>query len=131
MCSDTERFLAKTERHPSGCLLWVGALVPGGYGHFWFEGKPQSAHRVAHKLFIGPIPEGMQVNHTCDVKLCVEPTHLYAGTQSDNQRDAVSRGRHKETKKRACIRGHAFTPENTYVRPDGRRRCRECQRGYT
>lgn len=127
MCRD--RFLAKTERHPSGCLLWIGAMLPNGYGSFRFEGKSQSAHRVAFKLFVGQIPEGAQVNHHCDVKACVEPSHLYVGDQSANQQDAVRRKRHKESRKTHCKRDHEFTPANTYVRPNGRRTCRTC-RGY-
>lgn len=86
-----ELFWSKVDcEHPSGCWLWAAAIRQGtGYGHF----QNQLAHRVAYELTLGPIPDGMWVLHTCDVKRCVNPEHLYVGTSADNTRDAVVRDR--------------------------------------
>ena len=76
------------------CWLWQAFRNPvSGYGGFSFEGKNEGAHRVAWILTYGPIPEGKQINHTCDIKPCCNPNHLYLGTQVDNIKDRVVRGR--------------------------------------
>jgi hypothetical protein len=85
----------------SCCWIWSGAKDGCGYGKLicgsretgWREFK--SAHRLAYELFIGPIPFGLSVLHKCDVRACCNPAHLYAGTQKENVRDAVARGRWK------------------------------------
>lgn len=82
--------VAKTD----GCWLWLAAINVWGYGRFVINGKNLLAHRVAWTLGVGPIPDGMDVLHHCDVKACVRyDEHLYLGTDSDNQRDAYARGR--------------------------------------
>jgi hypothetical protein len=71
----------------SGCRLWLGEMSTRGYG-LW---RRYQAHRASYRAFRGEIPSGLLVCHHCDVKLCVEPTHLYAGTRGDNTRDAWMR----------------------------------------
>jgi hypothetical protein len=88
-----ERFWAKvTKAGPDDCWLWTAAAKTNGYGSFNVDGKTRLAHRVAFVL-IDSLEPGQDVLHKCDVKLCVNPKHLYAGTDYDNQRDAVVRGR--------------------------------------
>lgn len=78
----------------SGCWLWIGALR-AGYGNFWYKGKNESAHRVSWLLHNGKIPDEKCVLHKCDMPSCVNPDHLFIGTQRDNVIDAVSKGRQK------------------------------------
>lgn len=89
-----ERFLSKVNK-ASAHWLWTGAMMSSGYGMMRNdEERLEGAHRVSHKLFLGPIPEGLHVLHTreCDVKACVDPEHLYAGTRSQNIQDALALG---------------------------------------
>ncbi len=87
-----ERFWSKVKK-AKGCWLWTGAPLADGYGGFGFEGKSVRAHRMAAVLTGTKIPAGMHVLHKCDTPLCVRPSHLYVGTQADNSRDRVDRGR--------------------------------------
>lgn len=80
-------------RPDSGCWMWLGSDQGKGYGNVGHEGRTQRAHRVSYKLFVGPIPDGLHVLHKCDVRLCVNPDHLFLGTNADNVRDMVEKGR--------------------------------------
>lgn len=78
----------------NGCWLWnLATNGADGYGQIQVNGRKTLAHIWAHETFIGPIPDGMQVLHSCDVKRCVNPAHLSAGTGSQNTQDAYDRGR--------------------------------------
>ena len=90
--SELRRFERKIERVPfCTCWFWVGALGARGYGAT--AGYEQLAHRASWRFHFGPIPKGMQVLHRCDIPSCVNPLHLFLGTQADNMRDKVSKGR--------------------------------------
>lgn len=90
-----DRFDDKVVRIPeSGCHIWI-ADTNFGYGLFKFEGKTSKAHRVSWILNNGPIPDGLQVRHRCDVRCCVNPHHLELGTQRDNENDKIARGRNQ------------------------------------
>lgn len=86
--------VAKTE-NPDDCWLWTGPTARRGYGLMYFDGKRGLAHRYALSLRIGRMPE-MFVLHSCDTPQCVNPNHLREGTQADNVRDMVERGRNRQ-----------------------------------
>lgn len=106
----------------TGCWIWMRSLTGSGYGHCGLD----LAHRVSYKLYKGSIPEGLFILHSCDVRSCVNPDHLRAGTQQENVKDAVNRNRHYGASKTYCKHGHMFTEGNTLVR-NNKRSCRICQ----
>jgi hypothetical protein len=78
----------------TGCWLWIHAVNKDGYGRMRQNGRePEGIHRIAYKLYIGPIPEGKEICHICDTPACGNPLHLYAGTHSENMNDSKRRGR--------------------------------------
>lgn len=76
----------------SSCVIWPGALS-SGYGEIKVHGQRIKAHRYIYQSIYGPIPVGLQINHHCDVRACINPAHLELGTQSQNIMAAVRRGR--------------------------------------
>lgn len=112
----------------AGCWLWLGSTSSRGYGYSGIKGAPSLAHRASYEAFSGPIPAGMCICHKCDTPACVNPDHLFAGTNLDNMRDMCAKGRSHGQMKTHCSHGHEFTPENTRRLRDGQRECWECKR---
>lgn len=109
------------------CWLWTASLNDSGYGQFAVDGRPLRAHRVAYELMIAPIPDGLQLDHLCRVRACVNPWHLEPVTNEVN----TERGEFRSTRpltKTHCRHGHEFTDDNTRIDPQGYRRCRTCER---
>lgn len=99
-----ERFEEKFEK-VSGCWDWKVSKTQKGYGHFGFSGRILIAHRFAWELYVGEIPEGLCVLHHCDNPGCVNPSHLFLGTHTDNahDRDNKSRGSYGEKRPNAKL----------------------------
>jgi len=117
-----ERFwpqVAKTEV----CWLWTGPVTQSGYGQMTHGGRTTGAHRASYLTFVGPIPDGYEIDHLCRVRNCVNPEHLEPVTHEENVRRAWAAVTH-------CKRGHEFGGDNLLI-SSGRRRCRECAREQT
>jgi len=108
----------------SGCWIWMGCLSPEGYGVVHFENKRWLAHRLLYTHLIGSMPKHLVSDHLCRVRCCVNPRHLELVTPAAN----VDRGLAK--KHSACSQGHAYTPENLYVKKDGSQVCKQCRVEY-
>ena len=109
----------------NGCWIWLGTRMPTGYGTIHAQGRRLRAHRASYEAFVGPIPDGLLVLHSCDVRACVAPHHLRVGTHSDNEADKLARGRHRTANQSTCQRGHDMSVENVLTWR-GQRKCREC-----
>jgi len=94
-----ERFWSKVKK-TIDCWLWNGRLNRKvyGYGNINYDGRAQPAHRVSWQIHNGPIPKGMKVLHSCDVPICVNPKHLFLGTQADNIHDMYKKKRNNNVK---------------------------------
>lgn len=114
------RFWARVDKS-GDCWLWTGGKSGDGYGSLQRERKRLMAHRVAYELLVGPIPEGLVIDHLCRNTSCVNPSHLEPVTMEEN----VRRG----TTKSHCVRGHALVAGNLWWNPNGGYRvCLTCKR---
>lgn len=115
-----ERFWSKVEK-TDGCWRWQGTIDPStGYGRIRILGRDVYAHRLAYEQVIGPIPEGLVIDHLCRVRSCVNPEHLEPVTRGEN----VRRGTRLITH---CPQGHPYDEKNTLLYK-GKRQCRACKR---
>jgi hypothetical protein len=77
------------------CIVWTGSATRKGHGQVWLKGKMLRTHRIAYEIWRGPILNDLHVLHTCDVPNCINPEHLFLGTNADNVADMVAKGRHR------------------------------------
>ena len=125
-----ERFYNRFFENDNGCWIWIGAKQHS-YGKMRFMMKDVRAHRASWMIHFGEIPEGMSVLHRCDTPLCVNPNHLFLGTQQENMADKVAKGRIGNTAlhnriKTHCPQGHELSGDNLYTHKNGRY-CRACR----
>ncbi len=113
----------------TGCWIWLKGLMPAGYGCFGYKGKTVLAHRISYEVAKGPIPKGLQIDHICRVRCCVNPDHLRCVTIRENVLCGIGVAA-QNLAKTHCRRGHEYTPDNTFSIPSNPRgrRCRECNR---
>ena len=111
------------------CWIWPKYTDRLGYGQMRHDSKVEYAHRVVYELLIGPIPEGLEIDHLCRNPSCVNPWHLEPVTHRENLLRAPTNIASINARKTHCVAGHEFTPANTYRRKDRgvTRECRKCR----
>lgn len=131
----SQRFHEKFAVNPStDCWEWTASLSTKGYGQIGsggiYGGKLLSAHRVAYEIYVGQIPKGLQLDHLCRVRHCVNPSHLEPVTARENTRRGHGPAGINAAKTH-CPQGHEYTESNTYRNPTtNRRMCRVCIREH-
>lgn len=121
------RFMPHVEKVESGCWLWTGSKMNNGYGQVGVGGRLFAAHRFAYQELVGEIPKGLDLDHLCKNKACVNPEHMEPVTRSVNlsRRDPFL---YHNERKTHCPSGHEYAGDNLYIHPTGRRCCRACAR---
>lgn len=119
------RLFARVDKTET-CWLWTGPVNSYGYGRLAINGHQVMAHRLSYEFFVGPIPEGLTLDHLCRVRRCVRPEHLEPVTNAENVLRGESFVAVNKTKTH-CPKGHVYDEANTRVYR-GRRHCRACDR---
>lgn len=121
------RFWAKVQKGDD-CWIWSGATNRHGYGQIRIDGRNVAAHRLAWEFEHGPIPEGMNVLHSCDNPPCIRGAHLWLGTMADNSQDMASKGRWRNQFTDGQSNAHCVPGHQDFRVISGRRRCVLCDR---
>lgn len=113
------------------CWIWL-ATKSRGYGNFWDGKRYRGAHLFSYEFLIGKVPEGLQIDHLCRNKACVNPAHLEPVTARENMLRAkefkITEFGVKKLSRERCSKGHKYTPENIYREKSNKRRCKKCIR---
>lgn len=132
MCNVEERFWQKVDKGgDNGCWNWTGAITSSGYGNFAINRVATVAHRLSYKWIIGEVDGGLDLDHLCRNRRCVNPAHLEPVSRSINllRGDTIPA---EHAKKTHCPQGHEYTQENTYVyAKTNSRYCRICRAKYS
>lgn len=121
-----QRLLDKCSPEPmSGCWLWFGAHQPVGYGQMWNGSRPEQAHRISYRIYRGPIPLKLEIDHVCHERSCVNPDHLRAVTHAQNIATSNTL-MGINARKTECKRGHPLAGDNLRIDVSGNRQCRIC-----
>lgn len=124
------RFWAKVRNAAAlDCWEWTAGRDTGGYGQFSIDGRLRKAHRVAWELLRGDIPDGLELDHLCRNRSCVNPWHLEPVTHQVNAVRGLTPilSRARNLAKTHCPKGHPYSGENLYITPIGQRHCRTCR----
>jgi len=124
------RFLERVHFTDYGCWEWTGAMASNGYGTFHVPGTKSNvtrSHEFSYHLFVGPVPDGLELDHLCHNPKCINPDHLEPVTHQENMtRGLLFNSNRGNCLKTHCIHGHPFDELNTYVGKDGHRHCKTC-----
>lgn len=113
------------------CWVWTAGRDAKGYGRVRWNGENRLAYRVAWQLLVGPVPDGLQIDHLCRNPACCNPAHLEPVTMQENIRRGKPNNATRWATIHECTRGHPYTVENLYVSPTlGQRVCRTCMRRH-
>lgn len=139
--TDEERFWPKVDKNGpvpaerpdlGPCWVWIAGKTGSGYGAFGIgHAEIDLAHRWCYRLLVGPIPDGLELDHLCRNRACVRPDHLEPVTHGSNMRRSPIVPSTINAGKAFCDQGHEFTPENTRITTAGTRECKECRREIT
>ncbi len=124
--NSVERIMAEQVSFSGDCWNYTGGKDRDGYGRTCINGRRGRAHRMVDEALVGPIPEGVVIDHLCRNRSCLNPDHMEPVTNSEN----VKRGQNVvaiNAKKTHCPKGHPYSGENLYVCPRGWRQCRACR----
>ena len=124
-----DNFLAKVGAPDAGggCWCWTGSRDRHGYGNISVNGFCIGAHRVAYQLAVGAVPDGMDLDHLCRIRHCVNPAHLEPVSRRENTMRSSIAPAGVNAAKASCINGHAYVAANTYLDRAGHRHCRTCR----
>jgi len=120
-----ERFWEKVDRS-GDCWLWTAYVGARGYAYIVTGGRVAPAHRLAYEWLVGPIPEGLEIDHLCRVRHCVNPAHLEPVTHRENDLRGVGIAA-QNARKTHCERGHPLSGDNIRIRKEGWRTCLFCE----
>lgn len=120
-----DKFWSKVSKAEGGCWIWQGYIAETGYGRLNASGKTVYAHRASYEIHVGPIPEGLTIDHLCRVRACVNPDHLEVVTLKENIARSFAPSA-IAARENICQRGHVLDDANVYMRNSGRRLCRTC-----
>jgi len=124
-----ERIIANRVIDAEGCWIWqLHINSRTGYGNVNFHGQRMLAHRASYQAFVGPIPDGLELDHLCRTRTCVNPAHLEPVTSRENSARSPLNFVGINLAKTHCKHGHPFDEANTKIRRDGARACRTCLR---
>lgn len=123
-------YLVQDCGYTTPCWVWQRFINPGGYGMLKIDGRTKVAHRDSYERLVGPIPEGLELDHLCRVRACVNPDHLEPVTGRVNILRGEGQGA-KHARKTHCVHGHPLSGDNIWVSPQGWRRCLTCKRRWS
>lgn len=121
-----EKWFTKHIRPAGDCWEWTGSRTNNGYGQLRVAGKSAMAHRAMYEYFVADIPNGLDLDHLCRNRACVNPWHLEPVTRSENLKRAEGLGKYKRPD--CCPNLHAYDQANTRITTKGSRACRTCER---
>lgn len=115
-----ERLMEKVREVESGCWEWFHYIEPSGYAKLWIDRRAVMAHRFSYEFHIGPIPDGLEIDHLCRVRHCVNPYHLEPVTTAENVRRMTAHRTPYQNLRDACPNGHPYDEANTILTKTGR-----------